>query len=45
VVTIDLAAELKQGRRVLDLPSVFPGNPAAEMFARTQQGKRERPPL
>ncbi len=34
VVTIDLPAELKKGRRTLDLPSLFPRTFAAEVFAR-----------
>lgn len=33
-VRIDLAAELKKGRRVLDLPALFPRTFAAEAFAR-----------
>ena len=42
VVTIDLAAELKKGKRSLDLPSLFPRTFAAETFARRWQRQRER---
>ncbi|HWR53656.1 MAG TPA: DUF3471 domain-containing protein [Bryobacteraceae bacterium] len=43
VVTIDLAAELKKGKRALDLPTLFPRTFAAELFARNRQRERERP--
>jgi uncharacterized protein (TIGR03435 family) len=33
VVTIDLAQELKKGARMVDIPSLFPRNAAAEAFA------------
>jgi penicillin V acylase-like amidase (Ntn superfamily) len=36
VVVFDLAEELKKGRRILDLPSLFPPTFAAEEFARRQ---------
>jgi penicillin V acylase-like amidase (Ntn superfamily) len=40
VVTIDLAAELKKGKRVSDLPSLFPRTFAAEVFAeRSRRGR------
>jgi penicillin V acylase-like amidase (Ntn superfamily) len=36
VVVFDLAEELKKGKRILDLPSLFPPTFAAEEFARRQ---------
>ena len=33
VVTIDLARELEKGERIVDIPSLFPRNAAAETFA------------
>jgi hypothetical protein len=39
VVEIDLAAELKKGKRTLDLPSLFPRTFAAEVFARRRPGR------
>ncbi len=37
VVTIDLAEELKKGKRALDLPSLFPRTFAAEAFTRNRR--------
>jgi uncharacterized protein (TIGR03435 family) len=39
-VRFDLAEELEKGRRVLDIPALFPVNPEAERFAARQQGPR-----
>jgi uncharacterized protein (TIGR03435 family) len=36
-VTFDLAEELKKGKRVLDIPALFPPNAAAEAFAATRR--------
>ncbi|MBN2131226.1 MAG: hypothetical protein JW741_17130 [Sedimentisphaerales bacterium] len=42
VVVFDLAEELKKGKRVLDLPSLFPPTFAAEEFARRQMRELEQ---
>jgi uncharacterized protein (TIGR03435 family) len=44
VVSFRLDDELKNGDRVVDIPALFPPNPAAEQFAKTRAGPEKGAP-
>jgi uncharacterized protein (TIGR03435 family) len=45
-VTFNLAEELEKGERILDIPSLFPSNPAAEALVQRQStARRLSPPV
>lgn len=42
VVVLDLAEELKKGKRIVDIPSLFPANPAWTTFEKARRDELQR---